>query len=70
MYISIFIIEMNRLFSRRVLDILPRQNMELLGYLKQHLSNTVNNSAYNWIRPSLWTSMFGKSAAVAGKITF
>jgi hypothetical protein len=49
---------------------MSRHNVELFGYLKQHLSNTVNNSAYNWIRPSLWSAMFGKSAAAASKISF
>jgi hypothetical protein len=29
------------------------------------MRNSVEWSAYNWIRPSLWTSLFAKSAAAA-----
>ncbi len=57
-------------FFHSLYEIMSRHNVELFGYLKQHLSNTVNNSAYNWIRPSLWSAMFGKSAAAASKISF
>ena len=44
---------------------LPQEQVELLRLLRQHMVNSVEQSAYNWIRPSLWTSLFGKSAAAA-----
>ena len=45
--------------------VLPTEQVELLRLLRQHMSHSVQQSAYNWIRPSLWTSLFGKSAAAA-----
>ena len=30
----------------------------MLDILKTHMSNTILWSAYNWIRPSLWSTMF------------
>jgi hypothetical protein len=27
--------------------------------------NSVEGSAYNWVRPSLWTSIFAKSSAAS-----
>lgn len=44
---------------------LPTEQVELMKILRQHMSNSVEWSAYNWVRPSLWTSMFAKSAAAA-----
>ena len=41
-------------------DIIPKRNVDILNYLKQHMSNSVNGSAYNWVRPSLWSTVFGK----------
>ena len=41
------------------------EQVELLSILRQHMTNSVEGSAYNWIRPSLWTSLFAKSAAAS-----
>ena len=38
---------------------------EIFKLLKIHMSNTVENNAYNWIRPSLWSKMFGRSTSVS-----
>jgi hypothetical protein len=32
---------------------------EVYQLLKQHMSNAVHGSAYNWITPGLWTQIFG-----------
>eukprot|EP01040_Poterioochromonas_malhamensis_P001065 gene1065-1130_t len=40
--------------------------LHVLHLLKEHMTNTIKWSAYNWIRPSLWSSLFGK-ALNAGK---
>lgn len=49
----------------RLRQVLPAEQVELMKILRQHMSNSVEWSAYNWVRPSLWTSMFAKSAAAA-----
>lgn len=38
---------------------IPLEHLEVYKLLKQHMENAVNGSAYNWIRPSLWTAVFG-----------
>ena len=49
----------------RLRHVIPAEEVELLRILRQHMTNSVESSAYNWIRPSLWASMFAKSAAAA-----
>ncbi len=49
----------------RLRQVIPAEEVELLRILRQHMTNSVESSAYNWIRPSLWASMFAKSAAAA-----
>jgi len=39
---------------------IPREQQDVLLYLKTHMENSVNGSAYNWVRPSLWSTVFGK----------
>eukprot|EP00981_Chlorochromonas_danica_P004509 scaffold911_cov162-Ochromonas_danica.AAC.12 len=41
-------------------EMLPRDQMEIFRLLREHMANAVNGSAYNWIRPSLWSALFGK----------
>jgi len=48
--------------SRRV-SIVGSQDQEVFKALKAHMSNSIHASAYNWVRPSLWTSIFGKAPA-------
>jgi hypothetical protein len=36
---------------------------EVYRLLHHHVSNHLKWSAYHWVRPSLWTSMFGKTTA-------
>lgn len=42
--------------------VLNDSDTEIYSLLKQHMSNTVQWSAYNWIRPSLWSAMFQHSS--------
>jgi hypothetical protein len=39
--------------------------------VKELVSDVIKNSAYNWVRPSLWTAVFGskeeKNAKKSGK---
>jgi hypothetical protein len=46
---------------------LNRHDTEIYGLLKEHMTNTVKWSAYNWIRPSLWNAMFQHSHNPAAK---
>jgi DNA polymerase alpha subunit A len=39
---------------------IPKEHQDVLMYLKTHMENSVNGSAYNWVRPSLWSTVFGK----------
>jgi hypothetical protein len=39
----------------------PSYQVELMHILKQHMSNSVEGSAYNWIRPSLWSTLFART---------
>ncbi len=41
--------------------VIPEEHKNIFDLLKSHLQNTINCSAYNWIRPSLWTAAFGGS---------
>ena len=38
---------------------IPLEHLEVYSLLKQHMSNMVQGSAYNWVLPSLWSSVFG-----------
>ena len=40
---------------------LPDDHVEVYNLLKKHMSFAVENNAYNWIRPSLWSTLFGRS---------
>lgn len=42
---------------------IPKEHVEVFSLLKQHMSNAVNGSAYNWVRPSLWSTVFGRVLA-------
>jgi DNA polymerase alpha subunit A len=39
---------------------IPPDDQEVFRLLKEHMSNTVTGSAYNWVMPSLWSFIFGK----------
>jgi hypothetical protein len=40
--------------------ILKDHDMEVYRLLFKHMGHAVSSSAYNWVRPSLWSAMFGK----------
>jgi len=40
---------------------LPRDHLEIYNLLQKHMSFAVENNEYNWIRPTLWSDLFGKS---------
>ena len=42
---------------------------EIYKLLNAHITNTINVSAYNWIRPSLWSAMFQHKNADNSKIS-
>lgn len=42
---------------------IPLDHQEVFKLLKQHMENAVNGSAYNWVRPSLWSAVFGAHQA-------
>jgi hypothetical protein len=44
----------------RLGQLFPKEHVEVLGLLRAHMNNSIKGSAYNWIRPSLWTALFGK----------
>ena len=39
---------------------IPEDHVEVYYLLKKHMSFAIENNAYNWIRPSLWSTLFGK----------
>jgi hypothetical protein len=46
-------------------DSFPEDHVEIYNLLKKHMSFAVENNAYNWIRPSLWSTLFGKGGNIA-----
>lgn len=44
----------------RIRDRIPVSDRELYRLLHLHMQNTVRGSGYNWVRPSLWSAVFGK----------
>ena len=60
--------------SVRCLESLPDDHRMVFDLLKKHMSNAVTGSSFNWIRPSLWTAVFGQGGvktvgtAAAGKV--
>ena len=44
----------------RLRESVPRESRELTRLRFEHMRNTVSWSGYNWVRPSLWTAVFGK----------
>jgi len=46
--------------KRRLMDSVPNETKELLRLLFEHMKNAVQWNAYNWVRPSLWSAVFGK----------
>lgn len=45
----------------RIKSMATFDELHVLHLLKEHMTNTIKWSAYNWIRPSLWSSLFGKA---------
>ena len=43
---------------------IPKEHKDIYKLLRTHMNNTVSGSAYNWVRPELWSFVFG---AAAGK---
>ena len=43
------------------------EHKEVFELLKQQMVNIVNGSAYNWVRPSLWSAVFGSKATLGAK---
>jgi DNA polymerase alpha subunit A len=46
----------------------PETTKEIYDLLHKHMKYIVNNSAYNWVRPSLWARFFGQSKLKEGKV--
>ena len=44
--------------THRLVSNLPANDQEVYRLLKLHMSNKVAGSAYNWVRPSLWSALF------------
>lgn len=42
---------------------IPKVHKEIYKLLRTHMTHTVNGSAYNWIRPELWSFVFGSTGA-------
>ena len=36
-----------------------KNNIEIYRLINIHLIYTIQGSAYNWVRPSIWTAVFG-----------
>lgn len=44
-------------------DIVIPDHKSVYSALNEHMANSVNGSAFNWIRPSLWSTIFGNQLA-------
>ncbi|RYH30977.1 hypothetical protein EON65_03720 [archaeon] len=61
--------DVKRFQSRKSIDdktlfaVLPRDHQEVLRLLKEDMASVIKGSAYNWVRPSLWSAVFGKLGA-------
>ena len=49
---------------------MTKEQISILNLLREHMSNSVKGSAYNWVRPSLWSALFGKLNTNNSKISF
>ena len=38
---------------------IPKEHKDVYKYLRTHMQHTVSGSAYNWVRPELWSFVFG-----------
>ena len=47
--------------SPAMLESLPKDHIEIFRLLNKHMSFAIENNAFNWIRPSLWSTLFGKA---------
>lgn len=45
--------------STRSLLGIPEDHKNVFKLLALHLNNAVTGSEYNWVRPSLWSALFG-----------
>lgn len=45
-----------------------KNNIEIFRLVSIHLAHTIQGSAYNWVRPSLWTAIFGKLTGFSGSV--
>ena len=53
--------------SSHSLTSLPKDHVEVFRLLAGHLNNAVVGSEFNWVRPSLWSSLFGAKDKKAAK---
>jgi DNA polymerase alpha subunit A len=44
---------------------LPKDHIEIFRLLNKHMSFAIENNAYNWIRPSLWSTLFRRPGDAA-----
>ena len=42
-----------------------RDDIEIFRLLNKHMSHTIDNNAFNWIRPSLWSTIFSGAKVAA-----
>lgn len=53
----------------KILKELPKEYKEVFRLLHIQLANTIAGSAFNWVRPSLWTAVFGRLLPPAASAT-
>ena len=66
---TVLVIMMMTVYSiSRLSQNVSMEKGEIFRLLREHMINSVQGSAYNWIRPSLWKALFGTLApSGAGK---
>lgn len=55
-----FLLAFFRVMRENLIKGIPKKMLLVLTTLRDHIAHVVNGNAYNWIRPSLWTALFGK----------
>jgi DNA polymerase alpha subunit A len=57
------VVKRRELNMKDVQGVIGPSHIEVFNTLQKHMSNTIQWSAYNWVRPSLWEAMFGSDGA-------
>ena len=52
--------ELKKREADKIVSLTPHDYVALMELLYKHMCNSIEWSGYNWVRPSLWSTVFGK----------